>query len=194
MKPLLLDAAAWRGYRRPAFPAECWAIEEGVLRALPAANPVSLVSRETFGDFELELEWRLGAGGNSGVLYRVSEEAEAPWQSGPELQLLDDRGHPDGRVAETRCGAMYGLYPPSVPLHCEPGQFHEARVRIHDSRVEHWIDDVLVVRADLDGVGTRARIAGSKFARFPRFAREPRGHLVLQHHGEEVRFRNVRVA
>jgi len=193
MPSRVLNSSAWRGYRLDGFPAESWAVEGAVLRALPYARPVSLVSRERFADFDLSFEWRLEPGGNSGLLYRVSEEPESPWQSGPEMQLLDDAGHPDGRVPETRCGALYGIYAPSAAPACPPGIYNHGRIRVQGSSVEHWLNGIRVVACDLASDEFRARLARSKFEPFPDFARYAQGHLVLQHHGSEVSFRNVQI-
>lgn len=192
MRETLLDPGAWRGYRSAQFPA-CWAIEGEVLHALPTDSPVSLVSRARFSDGELALEWCLAAGGNSGILYRVLEEFEQPWHSGPEMQLLDDAGHKDGRVPETRCGALYALYPPVAAPPCPPGRFHSAKVCMKGTQVEHWLEGVRVLACDLASADFRARVARSKFRELPQFARAASGHLVLQHHGEEAWFRRARI-
>jgi hypothetical protein len=189
----IVNSSAWRGYRLDGFPAESWAVEGPVLRALPQAKPVSLVSRERFADFDLSFEWRLAVGGNSGLMYRVSEEEEAPWQSGPEMQLLDDAQHPDGRVPETSCGALYGLYAPQSAPPCPPARYNFARIRAHGSRVEHWLNGVRVLACDLANEDFRLRVAASKFKTFPQFGQHREGHLVLQHHGAEVCFRNIRI-
>ena len=193
MKPLFLNPSAWRGYRQPGFPVGSWAVENDLLHALPGAHKVSLVSREVFGDFEFAVQWRLPRGGNSGILYRVDEALEAPWQSGPEMQLLDDARHPDGRVPETRCGALYGLYAPATVTQCSAEVFNDARVRMRGFLVEHWLNGVCVLRCDLASAEFQARVAGSKFREFPAFARAANGHLVLQHHGDEAWFRNARI-
>lgn len=188
-----LDSGAWRGYRLDRFPDESWAVEGRGLRGMPQPGGISLVSRERFGDFDLSLEWRLPVGGNSGVMYRVTEEDAAPWQSGPEMQLLDDANHPDGRVPETSCGALYGLYAPRAVPTCAPGLYNIARISVHGSRVEHWLNGVRVLACDLASDEFQARVGRSKFKRFPQFARRREGHLVLQHHGGEVSFRNIRI-
>jgi hypothetical protein len=193
MPATLLDPGAWRGYRMDRFPEESWAVEGGVLRAIPGAEPISLVSREAFADFSLVFEWRLAPGGNSGVLYRVSEDADAPWQSGLEMQLLDDAGHPDGRVPETRCGALYGLYPREMDATCPPGAYNEGRIRVRGNEVEHWLNGTCVLRFEIGAEPFLQRLGRSKFAHCPLFAKEKRGHLVLQHHGDEAWFRNLRL-
>ena len=165
-----------------------------MVRALPHGTPVSLISPARVADFDLTVQWRLPAGGNSGILYRVREDAEAPWQSGPEMQLLDDAGHPDGRVPETSCGALYGLFAPQVSVSCPADRFHVARVVARGPYVEHWLNGVRVLACDLSSDDFRQRAARSKFGAYPHFARNREGHLVLQHHGSEVCFRNVQLS
>ena len=164
-----------------------------MVRALPQGPAVSLISRQRLRDFDLSVQWRLPPGGNSGILYRVREEDEAPWHSGPEMQLLDDAGHPDGRVPETSCGALYALYAPQVPASCPPGEFHVARIIARGTRIEHWLNGVRVLQCDLSGDDFRERVSRSKFAAYPKFGRSPEGHIVLQHHGGEVSFRHLRI-
>ena len=112
------SAAAWRGYRSASLPAG-WRVEGGELRRVGEGGDI--VTRDQFGDFELELEWKVARGGNSGVMYRVVEggDSSETYMSGPEMQVLDDAGHPNGKVALTAAGALYGLYPapkgPRVP-------------------------------------------------------------------------------
>ena len=152
--------SAWRGYRRADFPHASWSVEGDTLRALGGAEPVSLISRIRYADRDLSLQWRLPPGGNSGILYKVTEEYAEPWQSGPEMQLLGGLSHPDAQVPETSCGALYGLYPPKAMPPCAPGA---------------------------------ARVKGSKFAAFPAFANSAEGHIVLQHHGSDAWFRDIRI-
>jgi hypothetical protein len=130
------------------------------------------VSREAFADFSLVFEWRLAPGGNSGVLYRVSEDADAPWQSGLEMQLLDDAGHPDGRVPETRCGALYGLYPREMDATCPPGAYNEGRIRVRGNEVEHWLNGTCVLRFEIGAEPFLQRLGRSKFAHCPLFAKQ----------------------
>src|SRR5687768_12011606 len=104
----------WRGYLQQDFPDESWVWEGDVLRTIADGPRVDLISRERYGDFALRFEWCVAEGGNSGVLYRVTEDYDEAWQSGPEMQLLDDPRHPDGRNPTTCCGALYGLLPCSL--------------------------------------------------------------------------------
>jgi hypothetical protein len=189
----LLTHGAWRGYRRPDFPDASWEVEGDILHALPGTDAVDLISRECFGDFDLSLHWRLPLGGNSGVFYRVSEELDTPWQSGPEMQLLDNAGHPDGRTPETSCGALYALQAVHDVPPCPPGLFNVARISVRGSQVEHWLNGVRVLCCDLADETFQKCLARSKFSAFPQFARAAEGHVVLQHHGTEAWFHNIRL-
>lgn len=189
----LLTYRTWRGYRRAHFPGASWAVEGDILHALPVKDCVSLITRDIYGDFDLSFHWRLPLGGNSGVFYHVSEELDAPWKSGPEMQLLDNAGHPDGQVPETSCGALYALEAPHDVPPCPPGLFNVARVSVRGPRVEHWLNGVRVLGCDLEDERLRAKLAQTKFRDFPEFARAAEGHIVLQHHGTEAWFHNIRV-
>lgn len=183
----------WRAFRGTDFPSNSWHVHDGVFEAVPGAARIDLVSRERHADFVFEFEFALPAGGNSGVLYRVRESADAAWHSGPEMQLLDDARHPDGREPATRCGALYGLLAPQPVAPVEPGRFTPGRVVVSGWQVEHWLGELCVLACDLSDPALRERIAHSKFAHFPAFAREREGHVVLQHHGDAVRFRRLRL-
>jgi hypothetical protein len=191
--PGLLTPSMWRAYGGDEFPATGWRIEGDVLHALPGSDRVQLISRDRFSDFDVSLEWRLPVGGNSGLLYRVLEDGAEPWASGPEMQLLHDAGHPDGQRPETSSGALYDIYAPEERVVCPPGLFNIARVRVSGSHVEHWLNGKRVLAYDLESPEFRARVARSKFRGSPHFARAPEGHLVLQHHGTEAWFYDIRV-
>ena len=98
---------AWRGFRGESVPPG-WQVVDGELTRVGAAG--DLITRDRFRDFELTLEWKVAPGGNSGIMYRVTEDAGATYETGPEMQVLDDAGHPDGRSRLTSAGSAYGLY------------------------------------------------------------------------------------
>ena len=188
-----LTTADWRGYSEAQFPQGSWSLDDDVLRALAGRPPVDLITRERFRDVTLHFEWRLPRGGSSGVLYRVDEQLEHAWQSGPEMQLLDDEHHQDGANALTSCGALYGLIAPWHAQRDIANTYHSARLVVRGSLVEHWIDDTQVLGYDLAGEEVRERVARSKFRDWPQFALVASGHIALQHHGTEAWFRRLRV-
>jgi hypothetical protein len=180
----------WRAWRRDELP-EGWMVLDGALaRVGPGGD---LVSLDTFDDFELALEWRLAPGGNSGVLVRADEAAAAPAWSGLELQLVDDARHEDGRSPRRRCGALYDLYEPACAAARPAGAWNTARLLVEGPRVIAWLNGVEVVQALIGDTDWAARVAASKFARSPGFGLAPRGHVVLQDHGDPVWFRRLRL-
>lgn len=184
--------SAWRGYRATDLPPRGWAVEDGVLYTVKG-QPGDIVTREAYGDFELTLEWRTVPGGNSGIFYRATEAEDAIWQSAPEMQILDDAGHPDGRDPKTSAGALYGVVAPTRASAQPVGRWNKVRIVARGTRVEHWLNGRRVLRVDLADSDVRARIAASKFARWPGFAQARRGHIGLQNHGEEASFRDIRI-
>ncbi len=189
----LFDGATLEGWRpwRTDAPLRGWAVEDGALaRVGPGGD---LVTVDTFDDFELSLEWRLVSGGNSGVLVRVTADGASAADSGPELQLVDDASHPDGDEPTTCCGALYGLYAPLREAARAAGSWNSARVLARGPELTFVLNEVVVVRAELDSADWRLRVARSKFADSPAFARSSRGHIALQDHGDPVWFRAIRV-
>jgi hypothetical protein len=185
---------AWRGYNRVGFPAECWAVVSGTLEARKATGGCDLMTREKYGDFELELQFKVGKGGNSGILYRAAElPAPAPiWHSAPEYQILDDAAHADAAPSNLT-GGLYDLVAPRDKVLKPLGEWNDARVRVQGNRVEHWLNGTKILDYELGSAALAALIAKSKFKDMPRFARETEGHVSLQHHGENAWFRNVRI-
>jgi hypothetical protein len=186
------SANALRGYGMDGFPGDRWLIADGELRTVPGLG-VDLITRDAFGDFELEFEWRVAPGGNSGVMYRVAETPDPAWTTGPEYQVLDDEQHPDGQGPTTSAAALYDLIaPPEKRL--EPvGSFNTGRIVVQDGRVEHWLNGEPVVSYGWDDPATRELIEASKFAQHEGFMAQESGHVVFQHHGEEAAFRAIRI-
>jgi hypothetical protein len=182
-----------RAYGADGFPTDRWVVEAGRLATVPGAS-TDLITEERFEDLELEFTWAVTSGGNSGVMIAVTESADPSWTSGPEYQVLDDAGHPDGQDPLTSAGALYGLLPADPRPNLQPvGQPNESRIVVRDGTVEHWLAGALVLTYQWDDPGLRATIAASKFAGWPAFMAERSGHLVFQHHGEAVWFEFIRV-
>jgi hypothetical protein len=192
---LLFDGkttVGWRGFKRPTMPAG-WQVKDGALTRVAEAGDI--VTDAEFRDFELTLEWKVAPGGNSGILYRVSEAPELKWvwESGPEMQVLDDARHPDGAKPETSAGACYGLYPAPRGVARPAGEWNQVRLVVRGSRVEHWLNAKKIVEYELGSPDWEERMRKSKFARMPHYGREPAGHIALQDHGDWVAYRSIKI-
>lgn len=181
----------WRGYGRRDFPRQHWkVIDDCLVRTGPGGD---IVTADEFGDFELSLEWRISAGGNSGIFYRVDESKGAPWATGQEMQVLDNAEHADGRNPKTSAGANYALYAPERDVTRPVGLFNEARIVARGQHVEHWLNGVKIAAFEIGSADWNERVAHSKFADLPHFGRVERGHIVLQDHGDRVGYRNIKI-
>ena len=183
---------AWHTYGQGQESPPHWAIEDGVLAWRPKCG--NLATREIFGNFELELDWKISPGGNSGVMFRVEESPGAqPYASGPEVQVLDDAGHKDGRSPLTSAGALYALYAPAQPLARPAGVWNHLRIVARGPQLQVWQNGVPVIQAVMGSTDWNERVARSKFSKMPRFGQCARGLIVLQDHGDPVWYRSIRI-
>lgn len=191
-KPLFdgTSTAAWRGYQKQDLPAG-WSIVDGTLsKQAPVAD---ILSKETFGDFELELEWKIGKGGNGGIFYRATEEYEHVYWSAPEYQLLDDVNNP-GDTRLTAAGSIYALYP-AADGHQKPfGEWNTTRIVLKKGHLEHWLNGTKVAEGEMGSTDWNAKVKGSKFRDWPNFALAKRGAIAIQgDHLGTLALRNIRI-
>jgi len=182
----------WRTFGQPA-PGQGWQAVDGTLARVGRGGG-DLITKEQYTDFEFAFDWKLGArAGNSGVMFHVIEGPEQTYYSGPEMQILDDEGHGDGRVPETSCGANYALHPSAKPM-CRPvGEWNEARLLVRGAHVEHWMNGEKIVEYELWTPDWKAKVDASKFKQWPEYGMAKTGHIAIQDHGTPVAFRNLKV-
>lgn len=180
----------WRGYRSDTMPSG-WQVVDGALTRVAQAGDI--VTQDSFANFELKLEWKVEPGGNSGIFYRVSEAYDAPYWSGPEMQVLDDAGHPDGKSRLTAAGSCYGVYPAKAGAVKPAGEWNDVMILVDGEHVEHWLNGQNVVEYDLGSPDWKRRVAKSKFAEYPLYGAVPRGPIGLQDHGDRVAYRDIRI-
>lgn len=194
---LLFDGESldhWRGFRMEGIPAG-WSVADGRIRFAPPAEGqrADLITRDQFESFELELEWAVTPGANSGVFFHVSEDRTATYHTGPEMQVLDDDRHRDGQKEITSAGSNYALHPPVGGALRRVGEFNQVRLKVDGDRVQHWLNGKKVVDYRLWTDDWKAKVAASKFASMPGYGLEKIGHIALQDHGDEIWFRNLKI-
>jgi hypothetical protein len=169
-----------------------WHVVDGALTK--DGNVEDLLTREVFASFELELEWKIGKDGNSGVLYRVTREYDHLYWSGPEYQLLDDANAPDGHSQLTASGSAYGIYPAPAGVVKPFGQWNTTRIVVNGAHVEHWLNGRKVVDYVLASPDWKSKVAVSKFAKYPNYGLAKRGFIGIQgDHPGSLALRNVRI-
>ena len=191
---LLFDGrslAGWHHFKQPGEPIRGWEVLDGALVRTGAGG--DLVSAAEYRDFELSLEWKISERGNSGIFYRVADAHDAVWESGPEMQVLDNAGHADGRNPLTSAGSCYAIHAPKWDPTRPVGLWNEARVLVRENHVEHWLNGSKVVEYELLSPEWEELVRASKFGAMPAYGRAREGRIALQDHGDRVEYRNVKV-
>jgi hypothetical protein len=190
---LLFDGrtmAGWRGWKQTTVP-DGWKVVEGAITRVATGGDI--VTTQQFKNFELTLEWNISPGGNSGIFYRASEDDEAIYWTAPEMQVLDDARHVDGKSRLTSAGANYGLHEAPSGIVKPAGQWNLVRLIVNGRHVEHWLNGVRLLQYELLSPDWEMRVHGSKFAPHPRYGRNAEGFIGLQDHGDRVAYRNIKI-
>jgi hypothetical protein len=195
----------WRGAYKPAFPEKGWQINEGVLAVVPSggaesANGGDIVTEKLYGAFELQFEFKLSEGANSGVKYFVTEkEGNTGSAIGLEYQVLDDEKHPDAKLGAAGNRTIASLYDliPSIKYgqaSRKIGEWNRGMIRVHpDNRIEHFLNGYKVVEYQRGTQMFAALVARSKYAQWKDFGMAEKGRILLQDHGDKVEFRSVKI-
>ncbi|MFM7107737.1 MAG: DUF1080 domain-containing protein [Planctomycetaceae bacterium] len=177
----------WRNFKQPAA-SPGWKVEDGAL--VRSANGAGdIMTADEFGAFELVLEYKIAPGGNSGLMFHVTEEGATPWQTGPEVQILDNAGGHDPNKA----GWLYQLYVPDLDATKPAGEWNEIRLVVTPEKGETWMNGRKYYDFVKGSADWNARVAKSKFAAMPLFGKATMGHICLQDHGDAVAFRSIRI-
>jgi hypothetical protein len=195
----------WRGAQKEKFPDKGWKIEDGVISVTKSTggestNGGDIVTNEEFGAFDLQFEFKLTEGANSGVKYFVTEKEKTSGSAiGLEYQILDDAVHPDakqGAVGNRTLASLYDLIP-SVKVQRglrKIGEWNWGRIVVYpDNRVEHWLNGYKVVEYQRGTPIYQALVARSKYQPYENFGMAEKGHILLQDHGDAVSFRSIRI-
>ena len=188
----LFDGKTLEGWEsaKGGKPGEGWKVEDGAIHRSGGSGDI--ISEKEYGDFILEFEWKIAAGGNSGVKYRV-RKSPGGWL-GPEYQVLDDAGHPNGKVADTSAASVYEVVAPSANKVAAPaGHWNKSRIIAKGTKLTHFLNDQKVVEIDTASKEWEEMKKASKFAKMEDFAGPGKGRILLQDHGDEVWFRKLRI-
>ena len=169
-----------------------WSVENGIL--FSNGGNGDIVTDAEFENFELEVEWKIKEGGNSGIFYCVQEEEQYKylWHTGPEFQIIDDVNYPANLLEKQKTGSCSDVLPPTKLSSHSPGEWNSTRIIVFNGNVEHWLNGELVLRYSMDSQLWKEAVEQSKFSDLD-YAKVRKGKIGLQDHGNPIYFRKIRI-
>lgn len=200
---LLFDGktfSGWHGYLQEGTPS-AWTIEDGAMVLTPKADRPEdmtggdILTDEEYENYELSIEWKIQDCGNSGIMFNVveSEEYNQPYYTGPEMQVLDNKCHPDAEIITHRAGDLYDMISCSEETVKPAGEWNQARLVINNGKAEHWLNGKKVVEYEMFTSEWNEMIAESKFKAWKAFGQARKGRIDLQDHSDRVWYRNIKI-
>lgn len=202
---LLFDGLTTKGWHKygGAPIGAAWKVQDGTLWLDPSQREGwqikgggDIVTDEVFADFHLMLEWKIAQNGNSGIMFYIHEDStkyQWPWMTAPEMQVLDNQGHPDAKIIKHRAGDLYDLISCSQETVKPFGQWNQVEIICKKGKLDFFLNNVNVVSVQLWGEEWKKMVASSKFSQMPGFGTYQEGRIGLQDHGDKVWYRNIKI-
>lgn len=185
----------WKTYQNKEN--DSWQVVDGALHCKPAEaaeKRADMITVDQYENFELAFDWKIAPTDNSGVIYRATEEFDQPYLSGPEYQVIDDKGYPDSLKDTQTSGSNYDMNAAPADKSINPaGEWNTGRIVVNGNHVEHWLNDAKVVEYEFNSPEWKKLKAGSKWKDAKGYGAANKGHIDLQDHGGEVWYRNIMI-
>ncbi len=174
-----------------------WGVANGVLfnrgNADTSLKHADLITETEYENFQLNIDWKIAPKSNSGILYMVKEDSAASYKSGPEYQLIDDKGYPGKLENWQKTGANYAMDPPLADAAKPVGEWNQTVIIVDHGKVEHWLNGTKVAAYELWSDSWKQHKASGKWKDTKSYGMSAKGHIALQDHGGEVWFRNISI-
>lgn len=185
------DMTQWRTFKQPKV-NENWQIEDNAI-TLTAGGGGDLISKQSYKNFELTLDWKIAEVGNSGIMILADETGQYIYSHAPEIQILDNERHPDNKLDTHLSGSLYDMIASPAASHKKAGEWNNTTIRLDHSKLTIWQNDVQTAEVTIGSEEWQALLAKSKFADWQGFAAAKEGHIGLQDHGDKVWFKNIKI-
>ena len=203
---LLFDGksmGSWRNFKKKTL-GKGWVINENAIHldAKPnkdghwqAVDGGDIITDKSYENYEFTVSWKINNCGNSGIIFNVveSDKYDYVWQTGPEMQVLDNTCHPDSKFVTHRAGDLYDMIECKYSTVKPAGEWNEARIKSLNGKVDFWLNGYKVVSFTMHNDQWKKMVAGSKFKDMPDFGLAKGGHISLQDHGDKVWFKNIKI-
>ncbi|WP_240732787.1 3-keto-disaccharide hydrolase [Halioglobus maricola] len=193
------DLSHWRNFKQKDL-NEKWVVVDGTMK-LSGKGGGDIMTRKSYRNFDLRLEWNISEGGNSGIFILVDEAGDKIYSRAPEIQILDNERHLDRMIDSHRSGSLYDMVPSHPSSHRPAGQWNQVRIKFVDGFLEVWQNEVKTVNITLGDSAWETLLDASKFgggvmglfSDFEGFGEGREGHIGLQDHSDPVSFRNLKI-
>lgn len=203
---LLFDGkslSSWRNFKKNTIGKD-WIINDGAIHLNASKNEKGhwqtmdggdIITTDTFENFDFKIQWKIASCGNSGIMFNIveSDKYDYVWNTGPEMQILDNTCHPDTKYKTHRAGDLYDMIESKYPASKPAGNWNDVRIVSNKGNVDFWLNGIKVVNFKMHTPEWKALIANSKFKNMPGFGMAKSGHIALQDHGDKVWFRNIKI-
>lgn len=202
---LLFDGTTTKGWHTYGYDSvgKGWIVTDSTLHLdvatindWPKNESKDILTNEEYDNFDFKTDWKIAPAGNSGILFYVNENKpkyKTTYETGPEMQVLDNAGHPDAKIIKHRAGDLYDLISSSSEPVKPAGEWNHAEIISKDGKLDFYLNGIHIINTTMWDDNWRQLVAGSKFKSMPDFGTFKKGRIALQEHGEEVWFKNIKI-